>query len=179
MKVLILGGVWCLYSAFAWAVLFHFRQNPLAPGMRAISVLTSLFILIFSGSALLGHHVPLNPYSTLILLFASGGLFAWAVSATRHAKLPLAFDRSSPECLISRGPYGFVRHPFYLSYTLCWLGCLLSSPNIPLIILGSLIVALYVISMRREEKTLQATFGDDFERYRNATGILWPKVARN
>src|SRR5690242_14840909 len=58
----------------------------------------------------------------LALQLASTWLFWSAIAAPPAARLLLAFDPGPPEGLVRHGPYRIVRHPFYTSYVLFWLG---------------------------------------------------------
>src|SRR5687767_7646044 len=58
----------------------------------------------------------------VLLLAASLALFWATVGVNLGRPLSLAFSRDQPAHLVTVGPYKLVRHPFYLAYTLAWVG---------------------------------------------------------
>src|SRR3989304_5506936 len=61
--------------------------------------------------------------------------------------------------LVTRGVYGYLRHPQYLGIILVAGGWLVHWPTIPGAVLWPLLVALYYRLSRREDKYLAETFG--------------------
>lgn len=56
------------------------------------------------------------------LLAAALALFSWAAWTNRTRKLGLAFAGAVPSHVQTGGPYALVRHPFYASYLLAFVG---------------------------------------------------------
>lgn len=80
--------------------------------------------------------------------------------------------------LVTRGPYRWVRHPFYVSFALGTLADSLAAANWMLLLTGASLVALLVIRTRREEAFLVARFGDEYRRYQERTGRFVPRWKR-
>jgi len=82
--------------------------------------------------------------------------------------------REKPE-LITAGPYAFVRHPIYTGIIFAMLGTGLTVGTWWLLIL---LVAFgyFLISMRQEEKDMQANFPDAYPAYMARTKRLIPFV---
>jgi protein-S-isoprenylcysteine O-methyltransferase Ste14 len=78
--------------------------------------------------------------------------------------------------MISAGPYRWVRHPFYVSVTLCALANGLAAANWFLLLTGSVVVALLVVRTRTEEEKLLLRFGDSYRSYMEQTGRFLPKL---
>jgi protein-S-isoprenylcysteine O-methyltransferase Ste14 len=78
--------------------------------------------------------------------------------------------------LVMRGPYRWVRHPFYGSVTLLIVSLALMAANWFLLITGAAVIALLVIRTRREEELLVARFGDSYRGYMARTGRFLPKM---
>lgn len=80
--------------------------------------------------------------------------------------------------LETSGLYAYVRHPGYLGAWLCNLGVTLtfgSGLTLPL----ALLMAVALMSrVRREERALEAHFGDEFRRYCARTGRFVPHPGR-
>ena len=77
--------------------------------------------------------------------------------------------------LVTRGPYRWIRHPFYVSMALVTLGSALVSANWFIFLTGVAVFALLAIRSRVEEEQLAARFGDAYADYRRRTGRFLPK----
>ena len=80
--------------------------------------------------------------------------------------------------MISAGPYRWVRHPFYVSVTLCVLANGLAAANWFLLLTGGLVVVLLVTRTRIEEEKLLLRFGDSYRTYMERTGRFLPRMRR-
>ena len=49
-------------------------------------------------------------------------LFAWAWISSRQKSSGIALAPDVPEQLVQRGAFACVRHPFYVSYVIGWIG---------------------------------------------------------
>jgi protein-S-isoprenylcysteine O-methyltransferase Ste14 len=78
--------------------------------------------------------------------------------------------------LVTKGPYALVRHPMYAAYFVLFVGAFLLSGSW---LMGSsglaVIVLLMTLRRRREEELLSLRFGEEYERYRRATGMFIPR----
>ncbi len=78
--------------------------------------------------------------------------------------------------LVTSGPYRWVRHPFYLAFGLIIVADSLATANWFLALTGGLTFALILIRTTKEEENLIKRFGDDYRRYRDRTGKLFPRL---
>jgi protein-S-isoprenylcysteine O-methyltransferase Ste14 len=78
--------------------------------------------------------------------------------------------------LITRGPYRWVRHPFYDCMALFTLALALMSANGVVLIGGVVAFILLAIRSRTEEAKLLERFGEPYRAYRAATGRFLPKI---
>ena len=78
--------------------------------------------------------------------------------------------------LVTRGPYRWVRHPFYVSVTLFVLGNSLAAANWFFLAAGCLVLVLLLIRTRTEEEKLLARFGDGYRTYMERTGRFLPRL---
>jgi protein-S-isoprenylcysteine O-methyltransferase Ste14 len=114
----------------------------------------------------------------LALQLVAAGVFNWARTTTLTQRLAAAFDAVQPEFLMRAGPYRIVRHPFYLSYILFWIGSSLAANSIVLTAICFALIVIYVIAARFEERKFKnSPFADDYQRYSARTGFLLPKFA--
>jgi protein-S-isoprenylcysteine O-methyltransferase Ste14 len=78
--------------------------------------------------------------------------------------------------LVMKGPYRFVRHPFYDAVALAVVANSLAAANWFLLAGGVLTVAFIVLRTGREEERLLARFGDSYRAYMQRTGRFLPKI---
>jgi protein-S-isoprenylcysteine O-methyltransferase Ste14 len=117
------------------------------------------------------------------VLIAAGLLFLASVGEQRRqlrqsgsgAELQYAGSMEPPAQLTVTGPYHFVRHPIYSSYALGWIGGALASLAPLAIAMTLVMLALYVISARTEERAiLHSDFADTYSRYQQSTTMFIP-----
>lgn len=173
ITVLAISGV--CFGSFAWAIKTHFVMSERMPsGMLVISVASFLGMGTFLVTGIL---FPNTSWIPLPILLTSLGIFIWAVLETRKDRLTVAFSEDRPGHLITRGPYRFVRHPFYLSYMLFWLaGAMATSSLLPWLVFV-LMAGIYVFAARTEErKFCVSELQDEYREYVAATGMFFPRV---
>ena len=78
--------------------------------------------------------------------------------------------------LVTKGPYRWVRHPFYVAAALSMLGNALAAANWFLLIGGGLVFTLLGIRVRVEEAQLLARFGGAYQMYMDRTGRFLPRL---
>ena len=163
------------FASFAWAVKGHFRSRHRVPvGMRVISVASLAAMAWYLGRLIRGDLVAYWP-AALALIGAAAILFWWAVRTTRTQRLTLAFDDDSPQFLQQRGPYRWIRHPFYASYIVFWSATSLATPGMAPWIIPVGFGVTYAVAARREEQKFRASsLASDYELYRSNTGMLLP-----
>jgi protein-S-isoprenylcysteine O-methyltransferase Ste14 len=79
--------------------------------------------------------------------------------------------------LVSVGPYRWIRHPIYAAFIGIMLLVTLLSANWVLGLSGLLLVtSIAVIRIPVEERQLHDRFGQQWERYRDRTGLMVPRM---
>jgi protein-S-isoprenylcysteine O-methyltransferase Ste14 len=76
-----------------------------------------------------------------------------------------------------KGPYRWVRHPFYDAAGLFLLFLSIAAANWFLLVCGSAVLALLVIRTSIEESNLRARFGESYRSYERRTGRFIPRFA--
>lgn len=79
--------------------------------------------------------------------------------------------------LVTRGPYRWVRHPFYDCMALFMLAIALMMANWFVLVAGIVVFALLAIRSRTEEDKLLERFGEPYRAYRAATGRFLPRIS--
>lgn len=77
--------------------------------------------------------------------------------------------------LATSGPYAHLRHPQYLGFILIMFGFLLQWPTLVTLLMFPILVTMYVLLARREEREAGAEFGDEYLRYASATPAFVPR----
>jgi protein-S-isoprenylcysteine O-methyltransferase Ste14 len=174
-SLLALSLLVCLTS-FSWAVRCHFVFPERATrGQISTVALTAIFGALHLVT-LVAHRVePLHGVAAALLYIASLSLFSSAVKATRGSRLNGCFAADEPLQLIRRGPYRFIRHPFYAAYLLTWFAGAIATGSALLLATCAVMLALYIGVALSEESRFDASgFHDQYEAYRSTTGMFFP-----
>ena len=103
-----------------------------------------------------------------VLILVSASIMLPVLKRFRRAGT--SFDVQKPaSALITEGPYRFSRNPSYLSLTLLYLGIgILLNNGWVLIFVAPVLLVMGLWVVRREERHLEAEFGEEFLRYKAA-----------
>jgi len=108
-----------------------------------------------------------SPAIGSVLAVAGVAIGAWAFVTMLRARTNIAPYKPSTT-VVSGGPYRFSRNPIYVAMTLLYAGAALSFRIIPaLILLPIALLLLHFGVIRREERYLEAKFGDRYREYRS------------
>ncbi len=105
---------------------------------------------------------------------AAGALLVWTFRSLGKNLTDTVVTRKA-HSLVTHGPYRWVRHPFYVCVTMCFLANSLTTANWFICLTGSIALALLFVRTRREEELLLSRFGDDYAAYMERTGRFWPR----
>lgn len=146
--------------------------------IRALQDLGVAFAVVhFGGLLLLGSAGPRWAAAAIVMYALAALLFLSALESARRVHLPRTLvDDPMPRALITKGPFALVRHPFYISYSLAWLAAPVATHGPVLTLFGVLAVITYIVAARREERQLEAHFGDAYREYRSKAGSLVPSI---
>jgi protein-S-isoprenylcysteine O-methyltransferase Ste14 len=88
-----------------------------------------------------------------------------------HASVPIIWEDHQ---LIRHGIYRLVRHPLYLGVITVCIGLAVFGPSLPGLFIMSLLIPIFLILSRIEERLLIETFGDAYKEYHRTTRMLIP-----
>jgi protein-S-isoprenylcysteine O-methyltransferase Ste14 len=82
--------------------------------------------------------------------------------------------------LLRRGPalgglYRWIRHPQYLALALTGIGLAILWPRFLTVVLWTIMVGLYILLARDEERRMVGEFGDQYHEYMLRTGMFLPR----
>ena len=90
-----------------------------------------------------------------------------AFGFSRYQDLPERVPTDwSPAILMTGGPYAFSRHPMYVGELALWLGWAVLYGSIPVLIGFAVLAAVVGLLAPREERALEAKFGEVYRRYK-------------
>lgn len=166
----------CLLS-FVWATKFFFNRSSQQTAQQRYSLIIVASVSIINWATVFFWNLPTPWCSAVgITLYAmSLALFWWTVRTLGKGGLGLFFETSGPNRLVVAGPYRWIRHPFYTSYSLCWVAGVVATGAPWLVVTTIAAVAVYWRAARREEREFLASpYAAAYQRYQNQTGMFLP-----
>lgn len=172
---LALAGLCAAALAFLAGVRVAF-ERPRA-GHRYLASRVSGTILLAEALAIAASPVPPRRAAEALALIAAGvALFLWAAWTNRSRKLALAFSAKVPEHVQTDGPYRLVRHPFYTSYLLAFMGGGLAAGTPWLVAAVAAWVLTYGRAARSEEKAFaESALAEAYRGYARRVGMFVPR----
>lgn len=177
LTAITLSAALSAFGSFAWGLKHHFRVEREMPSrMRHLSACSTAAFLLFVGLVLLLGVEPATGIAAIALFLASALLFWWTVRATKVRPPAIAHTDNIPTMIYADGPYAYVRHPFYLAYSVGWLATALAGGPIQWIP-AILLIAWYYKTAQEEEKHFASSgLAADYASYRQKTGLILPRL---
>jgi protein-S-isoprenylcysteine O-methyltransferase Ste14 len=145
-------------------------------------------LLTYMNSVLLLSGLYMNHFNVLILFKDSihsfwgnflmlVGIFIIITASKTVAEFIAMNAKPAEPKLIDLGIYSKLRHPRYLGETLFWIGAGISSNNMIILTLISLLtLVVYLFTMNRDEKILIEDLGDSYVSYMKKTKRVIPMI---
>jgi protein-S-isoprenylcysteine O-methyltransferase Ste14 len=133
--------------------------------LSLLDIVVFVIYLAFLGLGLLAHQPGMLALISLCLSIAC--VILWFIA---RWQLGQAFS-VGPEArqLVTQGLYSRIRHPIYLFGTLAFLFIVLALQGWAALIIWALVLLIQVARIRREERVLAETFGEEYTAYRERT----------
>ncbi len=168
-----------LFGSFIWVLLRWFKKAEQVKRWE-------LYLIKYGGLVFVAAHIAAAFFSPIpnkvlyalgmLLLLLSAALFFSAINAFKTQPPAVAFAGEILSPLKTKGPYRFVRHPFYTSYWLVWLGGTLATGNWWLLISVVVMGYVYYKAAKEEEgQWLLSEMKGAYEGYMNMAGMFFPK----
>jgi len=114
-------------------------------------------------------------WSGVLFLLLCVALLIWTLP-TLGTNLTDTVVTREHHTLVTRGPYRWIRHPFYVAMALIAIGAALIAANWFMLASGAVVFSLLALRSRVEEEQLVARFGDAYREYQKRTGRFFPKI---
>jgi len=142
-----------------------------------IATLFGLFAYMINPASMSWSAVPLPTWvrwAGVVTGAAAGSILVWTLRNLGPNLTDTVVTRRV-HTLVTKGPYRFVRHPFYVAVALMVVSNALVAANGFLMVGGVLTMSLIVLRTNREEERLVARFGDTYRGYMESTGRFLPR----
>jgi len=109
------------------------------------------------------------------MIAAAGALLFWTLHSLGMNLTDTVVTRKA-HTLVVKGPYRWVRHPFYDTVALLLFAISLVAANWFMLVSGTVVFTLLAVRVPREEDRLVARFGDAYRGYMARTNRFLPTV---
>ena len=178
----VVGGYHRLQAAATREKISHREEGYLFAAVLRLAGLAAFVAIVTylaSPARIAWAHLPLSPtvrWGFVALGFGCTGLLYWTLSSLGKNLTDTVVTRTNAT-LVTRGPYRWVRHPFYVTGALMLLAITGLSANGLIGALGIVPLVLLAVRTPKEEQMLVARFGEAYEDYMQRTGRFLPRFA--
>ena len=174
----LIGGVIVLYFVIALEVLVMI--SPFAAFFYSAFNPFLLFLARWPSTAWLADfflpHMVLPPGAFLKTLRVAGSvLFVGGALVFLGCAGQVYFHKLSRRGPALGGLYRWIRHPQYVALAITGLGLAILWPRFLTVVLWTVMVGLYYLLARDEERRMVDAFGDEYRAYMSRTGMLLPR----
>ena len=104
-------------------------------------------------------------------------LYEWTRRTVIDRNFYTALGGEVPAGVCERGPYQFLRHPFYLSYMVAFLAVVIAFTSLPTAAVSIASIGLFVYMAFDDERVLlRSGLAGDYEAYRKRVGMFLPRI---
>ena len=177
--VLILAST--CFASFLWGPLFVFKRQGLreAGAVGASVGIVLMIVCQLAAIVLFYRHDALRLTGASVLYGLSLWTYWSAVAAVRGEELSYPFTSGAPAALICRGPFAWVRHPFYTSYLISWVAGWIACGQWWLLAPMAVMAWLFARAATVEEDAfLDSEMAEEYRAYQRVTGRFLPRLRR-
>lgn len=157
-----------------WNLQWWLNTAPfVAAGMTMLGVVTGRVAPLVDPASVSG---TLTAVTAVLLMAGALVLSGFALGAHPRRLALWHQTDDAPEHLVTEGPYAWIRHPFYTSYIVTMIGCVLAAPHwMTLAMLAAVVYRLNGTAAREEARFLASDgFGEPYAAYVRRTGRFVP-----
>ena len=114
-----------------------------------------------------------------VVVYMAALILLWRSHADLGVNWSPKVEAKQDQQLVTRGVYRWVRHPMYAAH---WLWAAAQALLVANWLAGPAFLVtfwpLYLVRVPREERMLEARFGDEYRRYARCTGRIVPRMGR-
>jgi protein-S-isoprenylcysteine O-methyltransferase Ste14 len=127
-------------------------------------------VILLAALAFFGPRYLHQPWTSLRTAGAVISLSSLGLILIARFQLGRAFSiRAKASRLVTTGLYARIRNPIYISGCFFFLGLAMFIPAWWLLFLLIIVIPMQIVRARREAAILEATFGEEYRRYREQT----------
>jgi protein-S-isoprenylcysteine O-methyltransferase Ste14 len=142
-----------------------------------ISFMSGMLCVLFMG-LFYGLLVPAAVCGAILALGAVM-LYEWTRRTVIDAHFYVGLAGEVPPAVCDVGPYQYVRHPFYLSYMVAFVGVAVAFPSLVVASVCALNIGLFVYMAIDDERTLLGSaIAADYQAHRRRVGMFVPRLNR-
>lgn len=177
LDVLVTVIIVATLGAYVWSAKAHFRSDRLEPGAKLIAAMVFATTTLYAWLTWRVEQNALVQVSGFAIQCLAFAIFWWTIAETRKARLLAAFTDGDPQSLITAGPYGYVRHPFYTSYILFWCGGALATGVWWTVVPAAVMIVIYWRAAVQEEARFADTdMADAYAEFARGRSRFFPGV---
>lgn len=180
---------WILVATAAATVAFfcvgltsYFERRPDRPGwVRALHDTGALLALAHVvGAVVFEARADWLVFAGIALYLGAMLVFLSAIEAGRSMRMQRSFiDHPLPDRLVTTGPFGWVRHPFYVGYLMGAVAPCVAIAHPAMIAIAVPMIAITLSAAFREERVwLSSPRADAYRQYQQRTGMFVPWFGR-
>lgn len=177
-RVLELAALSVSIASIVWGALAFFVPPGRAGARAGLVAVTAASG--FLNQVLVTWRSPVGPTRTAVAIIAyvaSTWLFWSAVRACGTQRPHTIFGDDPPLRVIDGGPYRFIRHPFYASYTLFWMAGWIGTAAWSTMVVALVMTAIYIRAASSEEATFAASpMAAHYAAYSHVAGFFLPRL---
>jgi protein-S-isoprenylcysteine O-methyltransferase Ste14 len=134
------------------------------------NILSSIFLIV--ALAVLALQFRDQPWPPLRIAGAAIALASLCLILAARIQLGRAFSiRAKATRLVTTGLYARLRNPIYVFGCFFFLGIAMFIPFWPLLLVLIIVIPMQIARARREAAVLEASFGEEYRRYRRQTWL--------
>lgn len=104
-------------------------------------------------------------------------LFWLSARTIRSSEFDVIFSEKPADHLVTKGPYKYIRHPFYASYILTYSALIILNYDYLVSLIALLLIVYYHwAAIKEEKKFLEGSLSETYKMYKEKTKMFFPYI---